>query len=105
MERPDHPDQGFYAPDSITWRLSRERVMLIGGPRALPLQVAHPLVAAGVTDFSSFRSDPLLRLRRTLDSTLALVFGDRATSRQAAARINAAHAQVHGSLPEPAGRY
>jgi uncharacterized protein (DUF2236 family) len=105
MESWGASDQGFYSPGSITWRLSRERVMLIGGPRALLLQVAHPLVAAGVADFSSFRSDPLLRLRRTLDSTLALVFGDRATSGQAAARINAAHAQVHGSLPEPAGRY
>jgi uncharacterized protein (DUF2236 family) len=98
-------DQGFYGPASVTWRLSRERILLIGGPRALLLQVAHPLVAAGVAEHSSFRSDPLERLRRTLNSTLALVFGASAESSSAAARINAAHRSVHGHLPEPAGRY
>lgn len=98
-------DEGCYGPASVTWRLSRERVMLLGGPRALILQIAHPLVAAGVADFSSFRSDPLLRLRRTLDSTLGLVFGTREEAERAAARINGAHGQVHGTLPEAAGRY
>jgi uncharacterized protein (DUF2236 family) len=58
-----------------------------------------------VAEFSSFRSDPLARLRRTLDSTLALVFGARPEGDKAAERINAAHAQVHGVLPERAGRY
>lgn len=96
---------GLYGPDSITWRLSRERVMLLGGPRALLLQVAHPLVAAGVADFSSFRSDPLARLRRTLDSTLGMIFGDRTVSGRATARINAAHGQVRGTLPQAAGRF
>jgi uncharacterized protein (DUF2236 family) len=98
-------DLGFYGPESLSWRLGRERVMLLGGPRALLLQVAHPLVAAGVAEFSSFRSDPLLRLRRTLDSTLALIFGTRAEAEKAVERINGAHAQVHGVLPERAGRY
>jgi uncharacterized protein (DUF2236 family) len=98
-------DLGFYGPDSITWRLARERVMLLGGPRALLLQVAHPLVAAGVAEFSSFRSDPALRLRRTLDATLSMAFGTTAEAERAAARINNVHAQVHGKLPEGAGRY
>lgn len=98
-------DLGFYGPDSLSWRLGRERVMLLGGPRALLLQVAHPLVAAGVAEFSSFRSDPLARLRRTLESTLALIFGAETEAEKAVGRINAAHAQVHGVLPERAGRY
>lgn len=98
-------DQGIFGPDSLTWRLGRERVMLLGGPRALLLQVAHPLVAAGVAEHSSFRSDPLLRLRRTLDSTLTLIFGTTEEASMAADRINTVHRQVHGKLSEAAGRF
>lgn len=98
-------DLGFYGPDSLTWRLSRERVMLLGGPRALLLQLAHPLVAAGVAEHSSFQADPLQRLRRTLDGTLAIVFGTTSQAEAAAARINAVHRRVGGRLPESAGRY
>jgi uncharacterized protein (DUF2236 family) len=79
--------------------------MLLGGPRALVLQLAHPLVAAGVADHSGFAADPLSRLRRTLDSTMAMVFGTRAEADEAAARINHVHGFVHGTLPTDAGRY
>jgi uncharacterized protein (DUF2236 family) len=96
---------GYYAETSLTRRLTRERAMLLGGPRALVLQLAHPLVAAGVADHSGFAADPLSRLRRTLDSTMAMVFGTRAEADAAAARINHVHGFVHGTLSEPAGRY
>jgi uncharacterized protein (DUF2236 family) len=98
-------DWGYYEPDSLTWRLSRERALLVGGPRALLLQLAHPLVAAGVAQHSSFRSDPVTRLRRTLDGTLGIVFGTRADAQVAAGRINASHRSVKGTLPQAAGRY
>ena len=99
------PVDGYYAPDSLTRRFAKERVMLLGGPRALVLQLAHPLVAAGVAGHSDFASDPLARLRRTLDSTLAMVFGTRAEADAAAARINHVHGYVHGTLSEDAGRF
>jgi uncharacterized protein (DUF2236 family) len=96
---------GYYSPDSVARRISRERAMLLGGQRALLLQIAHPLVAAGVAGHSSFAADPLARLRRTLDSTLAIVFGTRAQADAAVAKINNVHAYVHGELPEAAGRF
>jgi uncharacterized protein (DUF2236 family) len=96
---------GYYAPDSLTRRLTRERAMLLGGPRALVLQLAHPLVAAGVADHSGFAADPLSRLRRTLDSTMAMVFGTTAEADAAAARINHVHGFVNGTLRQDAGRY
>jgi uncharacterized protein (DUF2236 family) len=96
---------GYYANDSLTRRFTRERVMLLGGPRALVLQLAHPLVAAGVADHSDFAAHPLARLRRTLDSTLAMVFGTRAEADAAADRINRVHGVVHGVLPQDAGRF
>ncbi|MDP9398691.1 MAG: oxygenase MpaB family protein, partial [Actinomycetota bacterium] len=63
-------DPGLFGPASTAWSVLRERVVLLGGPAALLLQVAHPLVAAGVAEHSDFRADPLHRLRATLDATL-----------------------------------
>jgi uncharacterized protein (DUF2236 family) len=98
-------EKPYFGPDSLTRRVVRERAMLLGGPRALVLQLAHPLVAAGVADHSPFAADPLARLRRTLDSTLAMVFGTRAQAHAAAAKITHVHGFVHGVLPEDAGRF
>ncbi|MEM9822996.1 MAG: hypothetical protein AAF985_18090, partial [Bacteroidota bacterium] len=40
--------QGFFGPDSVTWRIYREPSLLLGGVSALLLQIAHPAVAEGV---------------------------------------------------------
>ncbi len=78
------------------WRVGREKAILGGGPTALLLQVAHPLVAAGVVDHSDFESDPLGRLRRTLDTMLTVGFGDRAQAEAAVAGVAAVHVHVRG---------
>ncbi|TML30925.1 MAG: DUF2236 domain-containing protein [Actinobacteria bacterium] len=87
---------GLYGPGDVTWRVNRETVLLAGGGRALLLQVAHPLVAAGVAEHSDYREDPWRRLYRTLDVTTRIVFGDAETSREAARGLRAVHARVRG---------
>jgi uncharacterized protein (DUF2236 family) len=87
---------GLYGPDDVTWRVNREMVLLAGGGRALLLQVAHPLVAAGVAEHSSYREELWGRLYRTLDVTTQIVFGDAEASRQAARRLRATHGRVQG---------
>ena len=99
------PDLGLFGPESVTWRVNREQALLLGGGCALLLQLAHPLVAAGVSDHSDFRADPLKRLRRTLDATLAMVFGTTEEAEHAAAGIRAVHARVQGTLDPGAGRF
>ncbi|TMK19982.1 MAG: DUF2236 domain-containing protein [Actinobacteria bacterium] len=99
------PDAGLFGPGSVTWRVNREQAMLLGGGCALLLQLAHPLVAAGVADHSDFRGDPLKRLRRTLDATLAIVFGTTADADRAAAGVRAVHARVTGALRSGTGRF
>src|SRR5439155_27288302 len=72
------PRRGLFGPESVVWRVNREAVALLGGGRALLLQVAHPLVAAAVAAHSPLRAEPLVRLPPTLDLMLTLVFADAA---------------------------
>jgi uncharacterized protein (DUF2236 family) len=88
---------GLYGPASEAWALNREALLLLGaGPRALLLQLAHPLVAAGVADHSDFRSDPWARLRGTLRSYLTIVYGTATSARAEIRRLNALHRTITG---------
>jgi uncharacterized protein (DUF2236 family) len=102
---PPPPGQGLFRPDSWLRRLSGESVLLLGGGRALLLEVAHPLVAAGVAEHSRFREDPLGRLQRTLDAMSAIAFRERHEALEAARRVERAHARVRGRLSHAAGRH
>jgi uncharacterized protein (DUF2236 family) len=85
-----------FGPDSVVRRVDGERVLLLGGGRALLMQLAHPSVARGVAEHSDFRADPLRRLRRTLAATAAMVFGTRETAERTAAAVRAVHERVRG---------
>jgi len=85
-----------FGPGSLTWRVNGEAVLLLGGGRALILQVAHPSVAAGVAQFSNYRAEPWKRLYRTLETTLKIVFGDPEESAGASARLRGIHERVNG---------
>lgn len=89
-----------------TWIVHRERALLLGWPRAILLQFAHPLVAQGVADHSHFATDVVgrwRRLSRTLDAMLTLTFGSETDARAVAARINGIHDRVSGCVPADAG--
>jgi uncharacterized protein (DUF2236 family) len=80
----------------MMWRINREAVLLGAGPTALLLQIAHPLVAEGVAQHSTFESDPFRRLHGTVNTTMDLVFGDGAAAENAVRRLNGIHAGVRG---------
>src|SRR3989338_726853 len=63
--------------DRMAWRLHREVVLLAGWGRAILLQLAHPLIARGVADHSTFAGGPwgrVKRLHRTLSAMLVLTY-------------------------------
>ena len=93
-------DTGILAVDSVARRINRETFLLLGGTAALLMQVAHPLVAAGVDQHSDFRRSPLRRLVRTVNTTLAIVFGERAAAESALKRIGRSHAPVRGQAAD-----
>jgi uncharacterized protein (DUF2236 family) len=78
---------------------------MLGGGRALLLQIAHPLVAAGVADHSRFRENPWERLEGTMNTVWTVVFGSRADADRAIARVKAMHRRVSGALSEPMGTF
>ncbi len=86
----------LFTDDSMIRRVHREGVLLLGGGRALLMQVAHPSVANGVAEHSSYRARRLGRLLRTLRLTLTIAFGSPAQAEAAAAAINAVHERVRG---------
>lgn len=90
-------DLGVLTRDSVARRMNREAFLLLGGTATLLLQVAHPLVAAGVGQHSDFRRDPFGRLLRTLNTTLAIVFGTTAEARAGLRRIDRRHVPVRGT--------
>ncbi len=92
----DSMAEPLFPEGSITRRINRENVLLLGGGRALLMQLAHPKVASGVDEHSDFRTQPVRRLRRTIRMTMAIVFGDRETALAAARAVNQTHGRVRG---------
>ncbi|HEX5040208.1 MAG TPA: oxygenase MpaB family protein [Candidatus Limnocylindria bacterium] len=91
---------GLFGPDSVGWRVDRELIVLAGGSCALLMQAAHPVVAAGVAEHSTYATDPFGRLMRTLTSSFEVAFGSRSTAEATIRRVNAIHARVRGDLPD-----
>ena len=80
-------------------------MLLLGaGPRALLLQLAHPLVAEGVAQHSDFRSDPWARLAATLRSYLRIVYGTTDAARGEIRRLNGLHRSISGPITDATAR-
>jgi len=101
-----HDDSaGLFGPDSITWRLHSDPILLVGGIRALLLQALHPLALAGVAQHSGFKEDPWGRLGRTAEFVGTLTYGPRSEAVKAAARVRGAHRGLVGVEPESGTSY
>ena len=93
---------------TVSRRINAERLALLSWSRAILLQLAHPLIAAGVAEHSSFRAGPFeaaRRLRHTIRAMLALTFGDDERQARALAGIRAIHRRVNGRLRETVGPF
>jgi uncharacterized protein (DUF2236 family) len=97
--------EGLFRESGWLRRVSREPAVLFGGGCALLLEVAHPLVAAGVAEHSDFRRDPFGRLQRTLAAISALALEPRAPAIAAARGVARAHERVRGRLARDVGPF
>jgi uncharacterized protein (DUF2236 family) len=95
-------------PSMIAERINSERVVLLGWSRAILMQIAHPLIAAGVVQHSSFRGGALqaaVRLHHTVSAMLSLTFGSEDRRAAAIERIRTIHTTVNGTLTTGAGPF
>jgi uncharacterized protein (DUF2236 family) len=91
-------EEALVPADSLSWRVFKNPVALfIGGAAAVILELAHPAVRAGVWEHSSFRTNPLKRLKRTGLAAMISVYGARSVAEPMIARVVRMHAAVQGT--------
>ncbi len=92
----------------VARKINREMVVLLGWGRAILLQLAHPLVAAGVSDHSDFSAGArgyLRRVRHTVGAMLTICFGSPEEADRAIAGIRSVHDRINGHLSEATGPF
>jgi uncharacterized protein (DUF2236 family) len=93
-------EEALLPADSLSWRVLKNPIgLFIGGTAAVILELSEPEVRAGVWEHSSFRKDPMGRLRRTGLAAMISVYGARSVSEPMIARIVQMHASVQGTTP------
>ncbi len=87
-------------PDSVSWRIFKNPVALfVGGVAAVLLELAEPRIRTGVWEHTTFRTDPVGRLRRTGLAAMVTVYGARSVSEKMIAGVTRMHARVSGVTP------
>ncbi len=93
-------EEALLPPDSVSWRIFKNPVsLLVGGIAAVILELAEPGVRTGVWEHSSFRQDPLGRMRRTGVAAMVSVYGARSIAIPMIARVVRMHSKVAGETP------
>ena len=93
----------YFTPGSVFWRVNSDALTMLSASRALMLELAHPMVAAGVAQHSNYRGDPFGRLLRTLRTMTDIMFTDAASAQAALRHFNGCHTKVTGTLQETTG--
>ena len=101
-EQPTPPsDDALFEKDTPIRMVHADLVgMMVGGIRALLLQMLHPDALQGVLDHSNFREDMHGRLRRTAKFIAVTTFAHRDEAMKAIERVNRIHSKVSGTLPD-----
>ncbi|MFE6049667.1 oxygenase MpaB family protein [Kitasatospora sp. NPDC056446] len=79
--------------------LSEWRIALVAW-RLLVLQAADPVVAAGMTEHSTYRAHPWRRVEHTLGSGRRLFYQDAEVLEREIARLDRAHKRIRGTAPD-----
>lgn len=90
----------LFAPNSVAWRVMKNPVALtIGGIAAVILELAEPRVRTGVWEHTTFRTDPVARMRRTGIAAMVTVYGPADKARAMIAGVVRGHERVEGVTP------
>lgn len=110
MQPDDMPRFDFTSPageaaliphDSVSWQIFKNPVSLfIGGVTAVILELAEARVRSGVWDHTSFRTDPVPRLKRTGLAAMVTVYAPASRAEAMIAGIRRRHARVTGTADD-----
>jgi uncharacterized protein (DUF2236 family) len=93
-------EAALVSPHSISWRVFKNPLSLfIGGVAAVIMELAEPRVRTGVWEHTTFRADPIRRLRRTGLAAMVTIYGARSKAEAMIARVRCMHDGVMGTTP------
>ncbi|GAA1080982.1 oxygenase MpaB family protein [Tsukamurella strandjordii] len=98
-------DQGFFGPESPTWRVWAAPTALIGFQRSVVLEHFDPNLTAAVADSGGIYTDPFGRLDRTLAYFLVVATADSRTAIAASEHLMDVHRKATGIEPVTGKRY
>ena len=94
-------DPGLCGPGSVSWEIHADvPTIAIAGTAAITMEILHPSVMAGVSDLSSYRTEPLRRARNTAGYVIATTFGNTEAAEAVIARVRRMHERVAGTRPD-----
>jgi uncharacterized protein (DUF2236 family) len=107
LDEPAHVDfarpigeAALFTPDSVSWRVFKNALsVFIGGVAAVIMELAEPRVRTGVWEHTTFRIDPIRRLRRTGLATMVTIYGANSKAEAMIARVRRMHDLVTGTTP------
>lgn len=92
-------DEGYFGPDSVSWRVFADPVSKLGGMAALLLQALNPYMMRMFYSTTQSHEDSAGRDERTGRYFDTVVFGDKAHADAAAASVRRMH--VHAIWKDP----
>lgn len=94
-------DRGLCGPDSVSWRIHSDLATIAAaGTAAITMEILHPSVMAGVSEQSTYRTEPLRRARATAGYVIVTTFGATAVAEDLIARVRRMHERVSGTRPD-----
>jgi uncharacterized protein (DUF2236 family) len=93
-------EAALLSPDSVSWRVFKNPVsVFVGGISAVILELAEPRVRTGVWEHTTFRLNPIRRLRKTGLAAMVTIYGAHRTAEAMIERVRRMHATVAGITP------
>jgi uncharacterized protein (DUF2236 family) len=93
-------EAALVSPDSVSWRVFKNPLSLfLGGVAAVIMELAEPRVRTGIWEHTTFRTDPIRRLRRTGLAAMVTIYGARSKAEAMIARVRRMHDRVVGLTP------
>jgi uncharacterized protein (DUF2236 family) len=97
-DTPAAPD-GLFGPGSVTWRISAEPIMWVGGLRAMYLQALHPRTMRATWQNTAFArpGEAWGRFGRTVEFVRIRTYGNLDEVERAGRRVRKVHASLTGT--------